>query len=155
MIQFIPNTFLPNRPFRVNFVDGKGVITCTELYQINPKHRDGSKKKSQWLIKNHEEAGVFGWSLEHKSQSGEYYWGVFFDGYDCCVLGRTEHNHPTKIARFESNGYPRIWHGYPVDYINDPQNDCPHRKVLLEWVKLGVINKSKIAKLIGGQGWKD
>lgn len=155
MIEYIPNSFLPNKPFQVIVIDDQVGLLCSETYQINPNHRNGNFRKSQWLIKSNEEAGVFGWSLEHNSHDGRYYWGVFLVDTICSPLGLTTLKRLTKISRFECSNNPRIWHGYPVDYINDPQYDRPNRAVLLAWANMGIITKSQIAKLIGGQGWKD
>ncbi len=155
MVNFNPNQFLPNRPFSVLVLDNTGNVILKEVYQINPKHRDGSLYKSQWTIKNQEEAAVFGWALEHDSHSGKYYWGVFLNRGVCRVLGQTAKRQDSKIARFECSSQPRIWHGYPVDYVNNPQNNCPHRTVLYKWVNLSIITKSQISKLLGGMGWKD
>lgn len=154
MIQFNPNQFVPNKPIEVRVL-ANGVDITREIYQINPKHRDGSPNKSQWTIRNNEEVAVFGWALEHNSQSDGYYWGVFYDGLTSRVLGQTAKHQDTKIARFECSAQPRIWHGYPVDYLTDPQHDRPNRTVLLEWAHLNIIKKHQIAKLTGGQGWKD
>lgn len=155
MIQFNPNTFLPNHPVTVTVTNTHGDLVCNEIYQINPHHRDGTPKKSQWTITNRKEVEVFGWSQERGSLSDGFYWGVLWDGALCLPLGMTPNSLNSKIARFECTAQPRVWHGYPVDYVNDPQHDCPDRDVLLLWARLGIITKAKIAKLIGGQGWKD
>ena len=154
MILFNPNRFLPGQPITVTKTDNQGTVVCTEVYQINPNHRNNNPLKSQWTIHNHEEAGVFGWSLEHDCFEEDYYWGVLYNGVSSAILGITTSGLDTKIARFECSIHPRIWHGYPVDYVNDPQHDCPGRTVLLKWAAMGIITKSKIAKLIGGQGWR-
>lgn len=155
MIQFSPQKFLPNSPVTVIKTDGQGAMICTEVYQINPNHRNYNPQKSQWIVKNHEEVMVFGWSMEYECLWEGYYWGVLYDGINCSVLGTAVSGFNTKIARFECSRQPRIWHGYPVDYVNDPQHDCPGRAILLKWEAMGIITKSKIAKLIGGQGWRD
>lgn len=139
----------------VDVLDGNGVVIRQDVYQINPKHRDGSPNKSQWTIRNQDEAGVFGWALEHGSKSGKYYWGVFLDGLNSCVLGQTTSHRDTRIARFESSAQPIIWHGYPVDYFTAPQRDCPDKDVLSDWEAQKIITKSQISKLIRGMGWKD
>lgn len=155
MIQYVPNIFIENYPIEVIIADNMGLQVKKEVYQINPKHRDRSRNKSKWSIEKHEEVGVFGWALEHNSQDGKYYWGVSLHQNMCRVLGRTVSSHNTKIARFECSNQPKIWHGYPVDYKKDPQHDCPNRTILSEWAGLKIIKKPQIAKLIGGQGWKD
>ena len=155
MIQFNPNTFLPNHPVTVTVTNAQGDLVCNETYQINPHHRDGNPNKSQWTINNRKEVEVFGWSQESGSLSDGYYWGVLRDGAVCLPLGMTPHRQSSKIARFECAAQPRVWHGYPVDYVNDPQHDCPGYEVLHKWAEQGIISKSKIAKLIGGQGWND
>ncbi len=154
MIQFNPNSLLPNHPVSVTVTDNQGIIV-SEIYQINPHHRDRTPNKSQWSISSRKEVEVFGWSIENNSIANDYYWGVMNDGAVCYPLGVTPHNLYSKIARFENSAKPRVWHGYPVDYVNDPQHDCPCRDVLLKWAGLGIITKAQIAKLIGGQGWKD
>lgn len=153
MPQYNPNVFIPNHQISVSMINGQGDTVC-ELYQINPHHRDGSPQKSQWTINNREEVEVFGWSMSINSISDDYYWGVFWDGVLCNTLGVTPHRLNSKIARFECTAQPRVWHGYPVDYVNDPQHDCPGYDVLKKWAGLGIITKPQIAKLIGGQGWK-
>lgn len=153
-MHFNPNTFLPNHPVSVTVTDDQGG-RVREVYQINPHHRNGAQNKSQWTISNREEVEVFGWSLENNSIADEYYWGVLFNGTVCLSLGVTPHRLNSKIARFVCSNFPRVWHGYPVDYVNDPQHDCPNYEVLRKWAGLGIITKAKIAKLIGGQGWKD
>lgn len=154
MIQFNPTVFLSNHPVSVTVTIAPNNIVC-EVYQINPHHRNGNPNKSQWTIGNHEEVEVFGWSVENESKTDEYYWGVLMDGAVCLPLGITPHRLSSKVARFECSAQPRVWHGYPVDYVNNPQHDCPGRDVLLKWATLGIITKSQIARLIGGRGWRD
>ncbi|MBQ7269255.1 MAG: hypothetical protein IJS62_05300 [Bacteroidales bacterium] len=155
MILFEPNVFIENNPITVIVANNLGRQVKREVYQINPKHRDRSQNKSKWSIEKPEEVGVFGWALENNSQDGRYYWGVSLHQNMCCVLGRTANSQNTKIARFECSAQPKIWHGYPVDYVKDPQHDCPNSTILRKWAKLNIITKPQIAKLIGGQGWKD
>ena len=96
-----------------------------------------------------------GMAKMNDSISDENFWGVLWDGAVCHPLGMTPHRQSSKIARFVCAAQPRVWHGYPVDYVNDPQHDCPGYEVLHKWAEQGIISKSKIAKLIGGQGWND
>lgn len=154
MLYFNPNRFIPNHPISVNATDDYGKTVC-EVYQINPHHRNGTPNKSQWTISNGKEVEVFGWSLENNSMADDCYWGVLNEGVVCLPLGVTTHGLNSKIARFVCSAKPKVWHGYPVDYVNDPQHDCPGSDVLRRWVGLGIISKAQIAKLIGGQGWKD
>lgn len=154
MINFNPNTFLADHPVSVTVSDDQGKKVC-EVYQINPHHRNGNPNKSQWTVNNREEVEIFGWSICINSISDNHYWGVWLERDMCRPLGVTPHRLNSKIARFDFTEQPMVWHGYPVDYVNDPQHDCPGRDVLLKWAGLGIITKTQIAKLIGGQGWKD
>ncbi len=154
MVTFIPDTFLSNTPITVAVTRQDGA-NCHEVYQINPAHRNRNPQKSQWSIDNRGEPGVFAWSLENISRDPKGYWGVCINNGECLVLGLTVSQHDTKIALFVANGQPQLWHGYPADYITNPQCDCPNRTVLKHWAEIGIISKARIAKLTSGKGWKD
>lgn len=157
-MRYKPDTFPLNVPITVSYdtVDNNGNDkVLSKVYQSNPKHRDGSRNKSQWRITLQDEVMLFGWAFENNSFDKKYYWGVIQQGDKCIELGfTTNRNIGSRIARFEHGNPPEIWHGYPVDYIRDPQNDCPGKRLLNNWRDWGIITKADIAKLISGRGWK-
>lgn len=156
-MRYDPDTFPHNAPITVSYdtVDNNGDdIVLSKVYQSNPKHRDGTRNKSQWRITLQDEVMLFGWAFEKNSFDKKYYWGVIKQGNKCKELGTTYRHRGSRIARFEHSNPPEIWHGYPVDYIHDPQNDCPGRALLYIWKDMGIITKHGIAKLISGRGWK-
>lgn len=154
MATFNPDSFLSDIPITVTYTS-EDCSSKQKVYQINPAHRNGNPQKSQWTIGNREELEVFAWSLENWSYDGRYYWGVFLNNGTNAVLGLTAGGFDSKIARFVVNGQPQIWHGYPVDYINNPQCERPNRAVLSHWFEIGIITKPKILKLMRGKGWSD
>lgn len=152
-MNYSPDKYIANHPITLSF-DDQG-IERREVYQINPKHRNGDKDKSQWIVSTEEEVHLFGWALECESLDQGFYWGVIYDSTGCRVLGLTTDKKESKIARFVGSGnHSIIWHGYPVDYISDPSHDCPSRSLLLKWASEGIISKPQISKLIRGQGWR-
>lgn len=152
MVSYSPDTFFEGIPITLSFEEN-GKILHSKIYQINPQHRNGSSSKSQWTITRKAEVELFGWANEKESKSGDYYWGVIQHNNKCIDLGITVAENKTKIARFVHSHEPIIWHGYPVDYIQDPQNDCPRRELLLKWKAMGIIEKHQISRLTSGKGW--
>lgn len=157
-MKYDPERFDVNIPITLTYTvikDDDSFDTESKVYQINPKHRDGSPEKAQWTIPQEKEVKLFGWSIENKSYSAKYYWGVRYEYGRCIVLGFTSRRDNSKIARFECGNNQNIWHGYPADYIRDATHDCPSRDVLNKWEKAGLITKPEISRLIKGRGWKD
>lgn len=149
-----PDEYRSDIPVTLSYVDSGGEPRST-VYQINPKHRSLNKYKSHWTITPKEEVHLFGWAWEKEYFDKKYYWGVYFRDGCCQVLGKTVSGQTTRLARFESSLRPVIWHGYPVDYCSDPQNDCPRKALLTKWAADGIIHKHQIVKLLSGKGWKD
>ncbi|MBR6178066.1 MAG: hypothetical protein IKQ70_09330 [Bacteroidales bacterium] len=112
-------------------------------------HRNGSPKKSQWLISVDEEISCFVFAKQNDWISKEDHkgWGITDD---CKVLGKTTANKETFIARFEEYDYNLDhWHGYPAD-LGRPQ-DIPADFVLLDWYKYKkYITKSQYSKIRRG-----
>ena len=133
-----------------------GSPSCAK-YHFNSAHRNSSfaKVKTQWRISCRDEVACYGHSLEKGYRQEDYYWGYVLRYGRCIQLGKTASGNVSKIAKFVCSENPRVWHGYPVDYIDDPSHDCPNREVLNRWREERVISKPEMIKLITGKGWKD
>ena len=120
-----------------------------EHYQINPQHRDGNLKKSQWSISCEDEVAVFAQTCsDGLVEENQYMWGLYMPGNKPEVLGYTKNKYDSKIAIFDNGKHNGFWHGYPADYIKN--NDVPPSDFLDYWRDKQLINKSDINKIIKG-----
>jgi hypothetical protein len=121
-------------------------------YFFHPKHRGApSADASIWTIPIPTELNVFVDSLEALWIDEVEGWGLCI-GHEGNVLplGKNLVEINLFIAKFVRKRNNAPWHGYPADYIVNPQ-DRPTPAILLEWHEQGIIQKYEIARIRGGR----
>ncbi len=130
-------------------------------YLHKADHRNGSPKKSQWIITKDEERSSFKRAFNSKwivLSHSESYWGLHFDEHDQVAnLGISKSSGPDRfaifIAKFVDGNKNDKWHGYPANHVMNNQ-DIPPEEILLKWARAEYIRKQLIRKLLGGMKCK-
>jgi hypothetical protein len=143
--------------------DNPVTTSVGQSYVVKSDHRDGSKKKSQWIIAPQEEVNTFegAYSLSWTSTSGQQAWGLHLVDGRPTILGTaptklgTTHRGPSRterlwLAKFVRNATPVFWHGYPANYRHKSQ-DRPPVSVLQAWHDCGYISKREISRIRGSK----
>ena len=124
-----------------------------ESYLINLRHRDGSRKKSQWCVDVEVEVVIFERSCPANLGDNVFRWGLYFgqsseENYSFLskvgMLG--EH-----IAKFRVSGPPKVWHGYPAHPSTRIPQDRPPDSLLESWVATDRISKVHRRRLLKDQ----
>ena len=121
--------------------------SITGYYTSLGYHRDGKPKKSRWLISVDEEIHYFVEAKHNNWISDDHRgWGI---NTVCKVLGKTQSDKETYIARFEENRHNLDhWHGYPANL--ECTQDIPLEFILLDWLRRKYIRKSQYSKIRRG-----
>ena len=84
----------------------------TEVYQPNPKHRNGHQTGSQWTIPEVAEIDSFRLAEERGWLLSDVGWGLHFVGNSAAYLGlAVDRERRLFLAKFVSSANPPIWHG--------------------------------------------
>ncbi len=117
-------------------------------YRINEQHRRGNPKKSQWTVKEHDELGIFSYSLENNwlSLCQYYSYGLLIRDNEKEKLGESVDKQDLYIAKFICN--QNLWHGYPCgDKSEDLEKISDN--TLQEWKTY--FPKKEITKMLKGR----
>jgi hypothetical protein len=121
------------------------IINGTQYeYQANPVHRNATVNKSQWTISDEDEITCFSGSIQSNWGAGEYFWGLHTTSAPGNLGLDRDHSTPVFIARFEGKSLPQVWHGYPINYRDQPVQE----DVLKVWLLTSVLPPAKISKII-------
>lgn len=108
--------------------------------------------KSYWTIKVSEEITVFdsastqGWLINGNG------WGLYITQGGPEYLGKAQdHVRDVFISRYREDSLLGRWHGYPADYVKNPEQDTPDVAVLDSWLTQKFLPKAKIRKIAGGE----
>jgi hypothetical protein len=117
-------------------------------YFVHPHHRNGNNNKSQWLCSIKEEIELFELGAENKWKDSE---NVMFSIFSYQKYIGISWDKKTRLffSKFISADNKQ-WHGYPADYIDNPQ-DRPGKKILGDWRFKSLIRKSHIKKILKGK----
>jgi|TergutMp193P3_1026864.scaffolds.fasta_scaffold16748_4 hypothetical protein len=132
-----------------SFYDGNNKL-IKYFYKFIIYHRNKSSKKSQWLITCNEELEHFIKCVENNWIRNFYGWAIEIMNGNHTVIGVSKDNRDLYIIKFVDGNKNNNWHGYPADYMFNTQ-DKPPTEILQNWVILGCITKSKMAKVMRGQ----
>ena len=127
------------------------VLVKGEKYTFKEDHRDNTLHKSQWKILQPAEVQCFATAAEKGWRSGNNRWGLHIKNDRVNYLGvaaEPDRHRRLFVGKFVGNG--NDWHGYPADHIGH-QQDKPPKQVLIAWKTSGLINLSKVRKLMKGQ----
>lgn len=116
------------------------------FYKAVSYHRNGTTGKSQWIISVDEEIELFAKTKRDNQIFDDKGYALWIVSDAACVLGLTERNSETRIARFEDGTRSNHWHGYPANYLR-AKNDIPPMALLKQWKDRGFIEKSDITRL--------
>ena len=120
-------------------------------YIISSQHRrKGNPKKCVWIITFNEEVDCFIQAINQNWKDGDEAWGLKLHNTTLQILGENNDNDELKLAKFIDGNNNDIWHGYPADHMNRPQ-DIPTEAILKIWVSKHYITKSKMNKIRRGQ----
>lgn len=122
------------------------------IYEPHPHHRNGNRKKSQWIIGMNEEVAVFTFAWNGKFVSDSLAWTVYPENGVLKELGTlVDRNRRSRLAKFVGNTQTSIvWHGYPADYRTKAQ-DIPHEGVLKRMIEASILDKRTAIRLSLGQ----
>lgn len=115
-------------------------------YKAVSYHRNGTPDKSQWIISVDDEFDLFAQAKRDCQIFDDKGHALWIIGDAACVLGYTEHQSETRLARFEDGTRSDHWHGYPANYLR-AKNDIPPMSLLRLWKDQGLIRKSDITRL--------
>lgn len=115
-------------------------------YKAVSYHRNGTADKSQWTISVDDELDLFAKTKRDGQIYDDKGYALWIIGNDACVLGITEHQSETRLARFVDGTRSDHWHGYPANYMR-AKNDIPPMSLLRQWKESGLIEKSDITRL--------
>jgi hypothetical protein len=120
-------------------------------YVNHPDHRNGTAGKSQWLISEEEERGVFDTSRSNNWLPPSPGWGLHSPNAQAMYLGiSADGRRNLLVAKFVASNTPIVWHGYPADHQRKRQ-DVPTREILLDWTRLQFVNEPQMRKILKGQ----
>ena len=121
------------------------------MYVVNPHHRNGNVKKSQWTISEADEIKCFdlakgqGWVL------GDRGWGLHVSRKRPTWLGvARDRDTQLFIAKFVGSSSGAEWHGYPADYRHN-HHDIPEGEILRSWLSVSGLSPAKVRKIARGQ----
>lgn len=109
-------------------------------------HRNGTVGKSQWTISVDDEFDLFAKAKRDGQLFDDKGYALWIVADAACVLGLTEHESETRLARFEDGTRSDHWHGYPANYLR-AKNDIPPMSLLRLWKVEGLIEKSDLIRL--------
>lgn len=115
-------------------------------YKAVSYHRNGTAGKSQWSIPVDDEFDLFAKAKKDGQIFDDKGYALWIVGDAACVLGVTEHESKTRLARFVDGTRTDHWHGYPANYLR-AKNDIPPMSLLRQWKDDGLIEKSDITRL--------
>jgi hypothetical protein len=125
--------------------------SVSEAYQTHPHHRNGHRRKSQWIITEAEEEDAFRHAEAMDWVDRRAAWGFHPPGAppEQCGWGeiRTE---PLYLAKFVKPLNSRFWHGWPAQPERKPQ-DIPTPEIRAKWLEDLPISAPKLRKLFRGQ----
>lgn len=116
------------------------------FYKAVSYHRNGTAGKSQWTISVDEEVDLFAKTKKDGHVYDDKGYALWIVVEKAAVLGLTEHQSETRLARFVDGTKSDHWHGYPANYLR-AKNDIPPMHLLRQWKKDGLIEKSDITRL--------
>lgn len=115
-------------------------------YKAVSYHRNGTSGKSQWVISVDEEIELFAKAKRDKQIFDDKGYAIWIISDKACVLGVTDLNSETRLARFVDGSRSDHWHGYPANYLKK-KNDIPPMSLLKEWKDKGLIEKSDLTRM--------
>ena len=115
-------------------------------YKSVSYHRNGTADKSQWTISVDDEFDLFAKAKRDGQIYDDKGYALWIVSEVACVLGLTEHDSETRLARFVDGTRSDHWHGYPANYMR-AKNDIPPMSLLRQWKENGLIEKSDITRL--------
>ena len=118
----------------------------TGFYKAVSYHRYGTAGKSQWTISVDEEIDLFAKTKRNGYVYDDKGYALWIVAEKAVVLGITEYQSETRLARFVDGTRTDHWHGYPANYLR-AKNDIPPMHLLRQWKKDGLIEKSDITRL--------
>ena len=120
-------------------------------YIFSSAHRRTQKDKTRWTVSTHTEIDCFKNTQTSKYLEGdEVAWGCLKTTSGLIDLGINGHKENLKIAKFVDKNKLKIWHGYPADFVRNPQ-DRPSVSVLKKWRTGDIIEKHHITKIRQGK----
>ena len=126
-------------------------IVNSTYYIHKPDHRNGTPRKSQWVISENLERLLFKTSKQKKWCDSNKGWGLYIVNGEVKYIGLAQdHKKRVFIGKFVDGNCNQIWHGYPADHQKNTQ-DIPPVKLLREWSDKDILRPSKIRKLAKGQ----
>ena len=130
------------------------MIRTRVFYIHKMDHRDGTAKKSQWIISEEDERICFTRAYGVWHDSNYTCWGLHFDGGLASYLGISKASASGQnylfVAKFIDSNQNSRWHGYPADHVSN-QQDIPSPTVLKNWLDSELLRPSIIRKLSKGQ----
>lgn len=120
-----------------------------DAYHFKADHRNGDRRKSQWLISLRSELICFETAIKSEWVGMNNAWGLHFSKNVPEVVGLSPEGLRVKIAKFVQSTPPPLWHGYPGDFRRRLQ-DRPPVGVLYAWVSLGIIRMNDARKVRNG-----
>lgn len=115
-------------------------------YKAVSYHRNGTGGKSQWTISVDDEIDLFAVAKRDGQIFDDKGYAIWIIDSKAGVLGVTEHDSETKLARFVDGTRSDHWHGYPANYLR-AKNDIPPMTLLRLWKDRGLIEKSDITRM--------
>lgn len=115
-------------------------------YKSVSYHRNGTAYKSQWIISVDDEFDLFAKAKRDNQIFDNKGYAIWVIDDKSSVLGYTEHNSETRLARFIDGSRSNHWHGYPANYLR-AKNDIPPISLLRIWKDRGLISKSDITRM--------
>ena len=126
-------------------------INSSTSYHFYRDHRNNNRHKSQWCISCDDELTSFSNARANAGVSNAVEdWGLHCPNGRPEVLGTTVSGERVKMAKFVGGASFGLWHGYPADYRNKPQDRSPVA-VLTIWLNSQLIQKNDITKVRRGQ----
>ena len=118
-------------------------------YGHKPDHRDNTRGKAQWLIKEADERAIFTTAMANCWTEKKFAWSLYRPQGQVAVLG-VDRDHQTEvfIARFDEHS-TAAWHGYPCNHKEPQQRPPP--SVLNDWLNQRIFSAAKIRKITWGQ----
>lgn len=126
-------------------------VTRRTTYCSIGYHRNSQWKaeKDQWRVPLSVEFAIFRCALGTRCCDQEFGWGLLLTQLRPQVLGENTFQEDLFIAKFRRQRSRPMWHGHPADYRRKAQ-DRPPQKVLLRWVRAGIIQKNHMAQIKSG-----
>lgn len=135
----------------LNVVNGETVDNIKVKYIFSAAHRRTQKDKTKWTVSTHEELECFKNTQTNKYLDGNTIaWGYIKNTTTLNDLGINGHKENLKIAKFVDKNQLKTWHGYPADFVRNPQ-DRPSMEILKNWRTSGIIEKHHISKIRQGK----